>query len=134
MSMPSRDVLNDTPCSGNALSRLSPYTSAAEAHGWSRLLWSRAQQIFGPTTLPHKGLSVSTAYSGIGAPELALRMLCSAIGIGCTPLAAFEKKTACKAELRATSASCCESPCIFSDIVQTVAAPDVRRLCGLLLA
>ena len=115
-----------------AREHLPEYRSATDAHGWASDLWTRAQRCFGINSVQHEGLTMSTAYSGIGAPEHAMQILGRAIGLTCQQTSAFEKKTICKAELRLMFASTGSSnTCIFSDIFDTVSSPGLRKACGL---
>ena len=75
---------------------------------------------------------MSTAYSGIGAPEHAMQIFGRTMGFTCQPTSAYEKKYMCKAELRSMFAFMGSSTtCIFSDILDTVSSPDLRKACGL---
>ena len=63
----------------STLRPLLPFKSSVEAHGWVSCLVKRATEMFGhlpqPSCSTDQCLSMSTAYSGIGTPELAMDII-----------------------------------------------------------
>ena len=76
---------------------------------------------------------MSTAYSGIGTPELALSILGKAMGFECCSLSAYELRPSLRAELlrMARANQSASLPCIFGDILESVSSKEDRRDCGL---